>query len=121
MNLGLLAFRRRDHAASLVCYERLLKLNPWDGPAHGPYAELLAATGNMPAAVQAAKRGLELDPTLHPLRKALARFYTRSGDEASGRAHQQLGEAIDAQLAPWDARHQARLKQKMQHNSRAER
>jgi tetratricopeptide (TPR) repeat protein len=117
-NLGLLAFRKQDYQAGLQCYERLLKLNPWDAPSYGPYAEMLAATGDLRAARAAAERGLELDPTFYPLRRAAAKFSERMGNLDESRRQLRLAEEIRAQLAPWDAKHQARLREKLQQNSR---
>jgi len=116
MNLGLMAFRRRDYATGMQCYERLFNLNPYDGPSHGPYAEMLAAGGNLQKAIAAANRGLELDPTVRPMRSALSRLYDSVGEAEKSRYHKRLAEEIQAQLMPSDQRQDARRRRKVEEN-----
>lgn len=116
MNRGLLAFRARDYNLGIRCYQRLFKLNPYDGPAHGPYAEMLAATGNLEIAVEAAERGLDLDPTVRPLRAALVGMYDRLGQQAESRQHKRILDGVHAQLTPWDQRHEVRRRRKLEKN-----
>jgi predicted CXXCH cytochrome family protein len=46
--------------------ERLVRLNPWMPEWHGRHAQILAAAGQPEAALQAARRTIELDPSSLP-------------------------------------------------------
>jgi Flp pilus assembly protein TadD len=97
--LGLTCYLTEDYSAGLDYLDRLLKLNSWDGVAHGPYAEMLDATGNLQRALEAAERGLEVDPTVQDLRKTLADFYRKAGKTDESHRQLLLLKEIGARLA----------------------
>ncbi len=97
-HLLLLCFLSRDDKAGLDVAKRLLALNPWDGEAHGPYADMLEATGSLQAAIAAAERGLALDPTVLDMRRSLARFYRKAGREADAVEQERLAREIARRL-----------------------
>ena len=76
--LGLIAYSGRDDSGGRY-FRRLMVLNPGDGKVHGPYADMLAASGKLEDAIRMAESGLLRDPTLLELRQALARFYRTAG------------------------------------------
>ncbi|MBQ16849.1 MAG: hypothetical protein CMJ65_06965 [Planctomycetaceae bacterium] len=97
-HLLLICFLSRDDKAGVVVARRLLALNPWDGEAHGPYADMLEATGPLEAAIAAAERGLALDPTVLDMRRSLARFYRKAGREEDAAEQERLAREIGRRL-----------------------
>jgi len=76
--LGLIAYSGRDDSGGRY-FRRLMVLNPDNGKVHGPFADMLAASGKLDEAIRVAERGLSRDPTVLELRRALARFYRTAG------------------------------------------
>lgn len=101
-NLGLVAYRARSLSMGLRSYQAYLRLNAWDPTIFGPYVSMLAASGDLHAAVKTAERGLQLDPTERELRRVAARLYERIGDGERSRKQQQLLQTISDRLDPWD-------------------
>ncbi len=101
-NYGILALQTGSFDTARRCFESYLKVNQWDGTMYGPYAATLANLGNLPAAVQAAERGLELDPTQKRLHGLAAQLYARIGDKTKSLRHRELLQQITSQLDPWD-------------------
>ena len=97
--LGLIAYSTRDDAG-LRHFQRLLKLNPQDGRAHGPLAEMLEATGELDEAIRLAERGLQRDPTVLDLRRALVRFYRKVGRDAEAREQERIFGQLHKRLKP---------------------
>ena len=97
--LGLIAYSTRDDAG-LRHFQRLLKLNPQDGRAHGPLAEMLEATGKLDEAIRLAERGLQRDPTVLDLRRSLVRFYRKVGRDAEAREQERIFGQLHKRLKP---------------------
>lgn len=78
----------------LIPAERTLKqfveLNPWHGSYFGRLAGTLMGRGDTKNAIEAAERGLELNPHLWKLHEFLMDAYTQEGDRASAERHQKL-------------------------------
>lgn len=91
--LGLIGYATEDAAASSH-FDRLLELNPYDGEAHGPYADMLEAAGKLEQAIRIAERGLARDPTVLDLRRSLARFYRKAGRAEDARKQERKAEQI---------------------------
>ena len=66
------------------------------------------------AAVEAAERGLRLDPTDRELRRIAVQLYASIGDQQTSVQHQEKLREISNQLDPWDEKHQDRLRKQMQ-------
>lgn len=86
--------RRSEEALSLC--DRLIAVNPSRADYHARRAAILASLGRRAEAIEAARRGLELDPALLPLRAGLAQAYGESGMEAEAAAERELLEALKA-------------------------
>ena len=86
--------RRSEEALSLC--DRLIAVNPSRADYHARRAAILASLGRRAEAIEAARRGLELDPALLPLRAGLAQAYGQSGMEAEAAAERELLEALKA-------------------------
>jgi predicted CXXCH cytochrome family protein len=115
-NLGLTDYRAGSLPQARRDYEAYLKLNPWDPTMFGPYAAILASSGDLQGALKAAERGLELDPTQRELRSMTAKLYERLGDRAKGQQQLEILREISQQLDPWDQKRRERLQQKTQQN-----
>jgi tetratricopeptide (TPR) repeat protein len=113
-NLGLMAYRTRSFDSGRRSYEAYLRLNKWDATMSGPYVALLAASGDLQAAVEAAERGLRLDPTERELRRVAAQLYARIGDRKKSQQHRDILREISNRLDPWDQKRRDRLREQMQ-------
>ena len=67
--------------------KKSLELNSWNVEMWGRYAQILADAGDWPAALEAAEKGLEIDPSFVPLHSWLANAYRRRGDNAQAEQH----------------------------------
>ena len=76
----------------------MLELNPNDGEAHGPYADMLESAGKLDEAIRMAERGLSRDPTVLDLRRSLARFYRKAGRTEDAREQERKVEQIGKRL-----------------------
>jgi hypothetical protein len=74
-----------EHEAALRCADRLIEIDPGHAKAHAIRADLLRASGRLEEGIAAARKALELNPTLEPVRKWLAESLERSGDKEGGR------------------------------------
>lgn len=108
-NFGMLALQIRSFDEGRRSFERYLEVNPWDGTMFGPYAATLANSGDLNAALTAAERGLQLDPTQVKLRALAVQLYERIGDQKKSREHRELLQQISSRIDPWD---QKRLERK---------
>ena len=97
-HLVLICYLTRDDRAGVGYARRLLTLNPFDGEAHGPYADMLEAAGDLGGAIEAAEQGIRLDPTVLDLRRSLARFYHKAGRDKAAREQERLVEEIGKRL-----------------------
>ncbi len=95
--LGLIGYAT-DDASAARHFRRLLELNPNDGEAHGPYADMLESAGKLDEAIRMAERGLARDPTVLDLRRSLARFLHKAGRAADAREQERKVEQIGRRL-----------------------
>ena len=103
---AMLLERRGDDADALIAYEAALKLQPTSTYVLSRVARLrLAVGGRDPAALEAARRAVELDPTDPELHMTLAACYDQVGD--STRAQAALERVIE--LSPGDTNARLRL------------
>lgn len=105
-NLGMKALQVGSLDTGRRSFERYLEVNEWDGTIFGPYASVLANSGHLQAAAEAAaeaaERGLRLDPTQRKLRSFAAQLSARIGDQKKSLQHQAILREISHQLDPWD-------------------
>ncbi len=113
-NLGLMALRTRSVGIGLRSYQSYLEVNQWDGTMYGPYAALLASSGDIQGALQAVERGLQLDPTQRELRGLAAQLYERTGNRQKSLQQRQLLQEISKRLDPWDQKRRERNRREMQ-------
>jgi len=119
-NLALTDYRTRAIAPARRNYEAYQKLNPSDPTTYGPLAAILASSGDLRAGLEAALRGLELDPTQRELRGIAAKLYDRLGERTKAGQELEIQREIGEQLDPWDQKRRERLQQKAQQNPRPE-
>ena len=74
--------------------ERLLKLNPYKATLWGRYAGLLSRDGEWNGAIEAAKKSMELDPSVLQTYQFLADAYRRTGDAEKSRYYSDKFEKI---------------------------
>ncbi len=113
-NLGLMAYQTRSFVMGLRSYEAYLNLNKWDPTMFGPYAAMLAASGDLKGAAEAAERGLRLDPTQRELRSVAAQLSGRIGDRKESLRQREILREISDRLEPWDQKRRDRLRKQMQ-------
>ncbi|MEO1999433.1 MAG: cytochrome c3 family protein [Planctomycetaceae bacterium] len=113
-NLGLMALRTRSLDIARRSYEEYLKVNNWDATMYEPYVRILAASGDLQAALEAAERGLRLDPTQRGLRGIAAKLHGRIGDQKKSLQHREILEVINNRLEPWDQKRRDRKRIEMQ-------
>lgn len=85
-------FFNRDWKGAEEGYRRALELNPSDTEARSEYARLLAAKGDMPAALQMAEIGREADPLSADATGTVAvmHYYARDFDKAEAETRRAL-------------------------------
>ncbi len=113
-NLGMVALQTRSFDVALRSFESYLEVNKWDGTMFGPYAATLANLGRLPAAAEAAERGLLLDPTQLKLRSLAAQLYARMGDQKKSLQHREILREISSRLDPWDQKRLERKRSEME-------
>ncbi|MBS0207205.1 MAG: tetratricopeptide repeat protein [Planctomycetes bacterium] len=74
-------YARSDWDQARRCAERLIEINPRDAKSHAILADVLAFQGKPDEGIQAARRALELNPTLLPVRQWLVKAYRLQGQE----------------------------------------
>jgi len=107
-NMGMMALQTGSLDAGRRSIERYLEVNPWEGAMFGPYASILASTGDLKGAVKAVESGLRLDPTHLKLRSFAAQLYARMGDQQNSRRHEEILREISDRLGPPDRKGGAR-------------
>lgn len=91
-----LASDRWGQPADVLEYvDRYIKVNPWDPRAHGRRAHVLARMGRMPEAIEAATRGLAIDPASSVTHGWLSQAYETLGESQKSVYHRRLFEALD--------------------------
>ncbi|MEO2034931.1 MAG: multiheme c-type cytochrome [Planctomycetaceae bacterium] len=113
-NLGMLALQTGSLDTGRRSFERHLEVNKWDGTMFGPYASILANSGHLQAAVEAAEHGLRIDPTQRKLRGFAAQLHARIGDQKKSQQHQEILREISNQLDPWEQKRRDRKQTEMQ-------
>lgn len=86
--------------AALKCADRLIEIDPGHAKAHAIRADLLRSSGRLSEGIAAARRALELNPTLEPVRKWLAESLERAGDEAGKRQELETLERMSQSQVP---------------------
>ncbi len=71
-------------------YERLIESNPWRAEFYGRYAHVLGQLNELPAAIQAAQKCLELNPTLSHVHIWLAEVYDRNQNPDLADQHRKI-------------------------------
>jgi hypothetical protein len=115
-NSGLMASRTNSIGTGLRSYKGYLEINKWDGTMFGPFAALLANSGDLPAALNAVERGLQLDPTQRELRGLAVQLYERTGNRKVSQQHRAILQEIKKQLDPWDQKRLERIRREMQNS-----
>jgi hypothetical protein len=77
--LGIACYRTGDFASGLKYLEQAIEVNPWNAEVYARYAVMAAVFEDLPTAIAAARKGLELAPALVPLRRDLVKFLEESG------------------------------------------
>ena len=77
--LGISCFRQGDFARGIEALGQAREVNPWNAEIHARQALMLAVFGRLPEAIDAARQGVEIAPTLIPLREDLVRFLEQAG------------------------------------------
>jgi Tfp pilus assembly protein PilF len=101
-NLGMMALQTGSLDTGRRSFERYFEVNKWDGAMYGPYAAIVAQSGDLRGAVDAVERGLRLDPTHLKLREFAVQLYARLGDGKKSEQHQEILREISKRLAPRD-------------------
>lgn len=70
--------------------KRFIAMNPWHGSYYGRLAGTLMYRGETEGAIEAAERGLEVNPSLWKLHEFLVDAYTKAGDRESAERHRKL-------------------------------
>lgn len=86
--LGQLAAEQGRTSDALELLEQFHRFNPWTAESYGRVARLQWQAGDPDAALAAAQRALELNPTLIPLRQWLVRAYRELNREADADAEE---------------------------------
>jgi tetratricopeptide (TPR) repeat protein len=74
--------------------ERLLKLNPWKSSLWGRYAMILGEAKDWNAAIAAAKKAQELDPSVPQIYRFLSEAFQKVGDTEQSERYRELFEKI---------------------------
>jgi hypothetical protein len=101
-NLGMMALQTGALDTGRRSFENYFKVNKWDGAMFGPYAAILAQSGDLRGAIEAVENGLRLEPTHLKLRSFAVQLYARLGDRKKSEQHQLILREISDRLAPWD-------------------
>jgi len=96
--LGISSFREGDFARGISALGQAREVNPWNAEIHARHALMLAVFGRLPEAVQAARQGVDIAPTLIPLREDLVKFLEQSGRSREAAAERQKLLQIQSRL-----------------------
>jgi tetratricopeptide (TPR) repeat protein len=77
--LGIACYRTGDFASGLKYLKQAIEVNPWNAEVYARYAVMAAVFQDLPTAIEAARQGLELAPSLVPLRRDLVTFLEEAG------------------------------------------
>jgi len=80
-------------------YERLIKSNPWRAEFYGRYAHVLGQLNEMPEAIKAAQKCLELNPTLSHVHMWLAEVYDKSENHVLADQHREIYQRLTGSMA----------------------
>jgi Tfp pilus assembly protein PilF len=101
-NLGMMALQTGSLESGKRSFEHYFEVNRWDGAMFGPYASILANSGDLRGALDAVERGLQLEPTHLKLRRFAVQLYAQIGNQQRSRQHQEILREISNRLGPWD-------------------
>lgn len=93
--LAIICSRTGDYDSGLNYLGRFIKLNPWRAEVHARRSHMQAVFGDLDGAIDSAERGLNLDPSLTPLRAELVDLYKKAGRNADSRRHSRLLDRIE--------------------------
>jgi tetratricopeptide (TPR) repeat protein len=82
--------RLEERTLALKYFDRLVSVNPWQSHVHGERAYLLESSNRLPAAIEAARKAVELDPSRADAYRWLAQAYSRLGDRAQSARYREL-------------------------------
>ena len=88
-----------DYVSARGYLEQLLEVRPQLADLHGRYAHVLSQFEEWPQAIEAAERGLELDPSLSQLREWLIQVYEKSDRANQAEPHRAILARIKAATA----------------------
>lgn len=77
--LGISCFREGDFTRGISALGLAREVNPWNAEIHARQSLMLAVFGRLPEAINTARQGLEIAPTLVPLREDLVKFLEQAG------------------------------------------
>ncbi len=80
----------KNRTQANVFLKKALAQNSWNVELWGRYAQVLADAGDWPSALEAAEKGLEIDPSFVPLHSWLAGAYRLRGDNAKAEQHRKF-------------------------------
>ena len=80
-------------------YERLIESNPWRAEFYGRYAHVLGQLNEMPGAIKAAQKCLELNPTLSHVHMWMAEVYDKSENHVLADQHREIYRRLTGSMA----------------------
>jgi tetratricopeptide (TPR) repeat protein len=98
--LAVQAHEGKDLVQAKKLYQRLIELNPQRSHYYGRLAHVLGQAGEKEAAIAAAKKCLELNPSLMQTHAWLAEVYTVMGDARNAAYHSAIVERAREALNP---------------------
>ena len=85
---------RKNSAQANLYLKKSLAQNSWNVELWGRYAQVLADSGDWASALEAAEKGLEIDPSFIPLHSWLANAYRLRGDQAKSDRHRAIRDRL---------------------------
>lgn len=85
---------KKNTTQANVFLKKSLAQNSWNVELWGRYAQVLADSGDWPSAMEAAEKGLAVDPSFVPLHRWIANAYRLRGDNAKAEQHKKFLELM---------------------------
>lgn len=91
---GHLCHQMGDYQTALQTFDRLRQIDPWRADILPRQAEMRLAFGDLPGAIEAIQRAVDLDPEKVELRSLLADYLHRDGQSEESRRQREIAKAI---------------------------